>query len=104
MARTVCPTPSGVPGSRTTSALGVITKTFLSPASGRACQNTGKSSIRQRDLPAQVVVYTSSLWRCNMRSFLSRGIALFCWKQSQVACAIHGRCAGGWQSGNRLSP
>ena len=56
MARTVAELP---PGARITDyiSLGVITKTFPLPSIGLVLSNTGKSSIRQRDLPAQVVVY-----------------------------------------------
>ena len=56
MARTVAELPSG---SRITDyiSLGVITKTFPLSSIGPVLSNTGKSSIRQRDLPAQVVVY-----------------------------------------------
>ena len=56
MARTVAELP---PGSRITDyiSLGVITKTFPLSAIGQVLSKTGKASIRQRDLPAQVVVY-----------------------------------------------
>jgi len=56
VARTVAELPSG---SRITDyiSLGVITKTFPLSSIGPVLSNTGKSSIRQRDLPAQVVVY-----------------------------------------------
>jgi hypothetical protein len=56
VARTVAELP---PGARITDyiSLGVITKTFPLPSIGLVLSNTGKSSIRQRDLPAQVVVY-----------------------------------------------
>ena len=56
MARTVAELP---PGARITDyiSLGVITKTFPLSAIGPVLSNTGKASIRQRDLPAQVVVY-----------------------------------------------
>ena len=56
MARTVAELP---PGARITDyiSLGVITKTFPLSSIGPVLSNTGKSSIRQRDLPAQVVVY-----------------------------------------------
>ena len=56
MARTVAELP---PGARITDyiSLGVITKTFPDSAIGAVLARTGKSSIRQRDLPAQVVVY-----------------------------------------------
>ena len=56
MARTVAELP---PGARITDyiSLGVITKTFPLSAIGPALLKTGKASIRQRDLPAQVVVY-----------------------------------------------
>ena len=56
MARTVAELPSG---SRITDyiSIGVITKTFPLSSIGPVLSNTGKSSIRQRDLPAQVVVY-----------------------------------------------
>ena len=56
MARTVAELP---PGARITDyiSLGVITKAFPLSSIGPVLSNTGKSSIRQRDLPAQVVVY-----------------------------------------------
>ena len=56
MARTVAELP---PGARITDyiSLGVITKAFPDSAIGAVLARTGKSSIRQRDLPAQVVVY-----------------------------------------------
>ena len=56
MARTVAELP---PGARITDyiSLGVITKTFPLSSIGPVLSSTGKSSIRQRDLPAQVVVY-----------------------------------------------
>ena len=56
MARTVAELPAG---SRITDfiSLGVITKTFPDSAIGAVLARTGKASVRQRDLPAQVVVY-----------------------------------------------
>jgi len=56
VARTVAELP---PGARITDyiSLGVITKTFPLSSIWPVLSNTGKSSIRQRDLPAQVVVY-----------------------------------------------
>ena len=56
MARTVAELP---PGARITDyiSLGVITKTFPDSTIGCGAVRTGKASIRQRDLPAQVVVY-----------------------------------------------
>ncbi len=56
MARTVAELP---PGARITDyiSLGVITKTFPDSAIGSVLARTGKASVRQRDLPAQVVVY-----------------------------------------------
>jgi Insertion element 4 transposase N-terminal/Transposase DDE domain len=56
MARTVAELPSG---SRITDyiSLGVITNSFPVDVIGAALKSTGKSSIRQRDLPAHVVVY-----------------------------------------------
>ena len=56
MARTVAELP---PGARITDyiSLGVITKTFPLSSIGSVLSDTGKSSIRQRDLPAHVVVY-----------------------------------------------
>lgn len=56
MARTVAELPSGT---RITDfiSLGVVTKTFPATAIESALKQTGKSSIRQRDLPAHVVVY-----------------------------------------------
>lgn len=56
MARTVAELPSGT---RITDfiSLGVVAKTFPATAIESALKQTGKSSIRQRDLPAHVVVY-----------------------------------------------
>jgi hypothetical protein len=56
LARTVAELP---PGARITDyiSLGVITKTFPDAAIGSVLARTGKASVRQRDLPAQVVVY-----------------------------------------------
>lgn len=56
MARTVAELP---PGARIADyiSLGAITKTFPLSIIGPVRSRTGKSSIRQRDLPAQVVVY-----------------------------------------------
>jgi hypothetical protein len=56
LARTVAELPSGT---RITDyiSLGVISKTFPDSAIGAVLARTGKASLRQRDLPAQVVVY-----------------------------------------------
>ena len=56
MARTVAELP---PGARITDyiSLGVITKTFPLSTIGPVLSKTGTASVRQRDLPAQVVVY-----------------------------------------------
>ena len=56
MARTVAELP---PGARITDyiSLGVITKTFPLSVIGPVLSKTGTASVRQRDLPAQVVVY-----------------------------------------------
>ncbi len=56
MARTVAELPSGT---RITDfiSLGVVTKTFPITTIQTALKDTGKTSIRQRDLPAHVVVY-----------------------------------------------
>ena len=56
MARTVAELP---PGARITDyiSLGVITKTFPLSIIGPVLSKTGTASVRQRDLPAQVVVY-----------------------------------------------
>jgi hypothetical protein len=56
VARTVAELPSGA---RITDyiSLGVITKTFPLSAIAPVLSKTGKTSVRQRDLPAQVVVY-----------------------------------------------
>jgi len=56
LARTVAELP---PGARITDyiSLGVITKTFPDSVIGSVLARTGKASVRQRDLPAQVVVY-----------------------------------------------
>jgi hypothetical protein len=67
VARTVAELP---PGARITDyiSLGVITKTFPFSSIGPVLSNTGKSSIRQRDLPAQVVVYYVIALALYMRS------------------------------------
>ena len=56
MARTVATLPSG---SRITDyiSLGVVTKFFPAERVREALKNTGRASIRERDLPAHVVVY-----------------------------------------------
>ena len=56
MARTVAELP---PGARITDyiSLGVITRRFPLSTIGSVLSSTGKASLRQRDLPAQVVVY-----------------------------------------------
>ena len=56
MARTVAELP---PGSRITDyiSLGVVSKSFPAEAIEGALARTGRASLRQRDLPAQVVVY-----------------------------------------------
>jgi hypothetical protein len=56
VARTVAELP---PGTRITDyiSLGVITKTFPVSSIGSVLSKTGTASVRQRDLPAQVVVY-----------------------------------------------
>jgi len=56
LARTVAELP---PGARITDyiSLGVISKTFPDSAIAAVLARTGKASVRQRDLPAQVVVY-----------------------------------------------
>src|SRR6266542_2765177 len=56
MARTVAELPSG---SRVTDyiSLGVITKSFPADVIRAALETTGRTSVRQRDLPAHVVVY-----------------------------------------------
>src|ERR1039457_6356856 len=56
VARTVAELP---PGARITDyiSLGVITRTFPLSAIGPVLAKTGTASIRQRDLPAQVVIY-----------------------------------------------
>jgi Insertion element 4 transposase N-terminal/Transposase DDE domain len=56
VARTVAELP---PGARITDyiSLGVITKTFPLSAIAPVLSKTGKASVRERDLPAQVVVY-----------------------------------------------
>jgi hypothetical protein len=56
MARTVAELP---PGPRITDfiSLGVLTQAFPASAIGAVLAETGKASVRERDLPAQVVVY-----------------------------------------------
>jgi len=56
MARTVAELPGGT---RITDyiSLGVVAKSFPATAVESALKQTGKASIRQRDLPAHVVVY-----------------------------------------------
>ena len=67
MARTVAELP---PGARITDyiSLGVITKTFPLSTIGPVLVKTGTASIRQRDLPAQVVVYYVIALALYMRS------------------------------------
>ncbi len=62
MARTVATLPEG---SRVTDyvSLGVIAKTFPLARIRAVLAATGKGSIRERDLPAHVVVYYVSRWR-----------------------------------------
>ncbi len=56
MARTVAELPAG---SRSTDyiSLGVISKAFPVSAIGPVLARTGRANVRQRDLPARVVVY-----------------------------------------------
>jgi hypothetical protein len=89
VARTVAELP---PGTRITDyiSLGVITKTFLVSSIGSVLSKTGTASVRQRDLPAQVVVYYVIALALYMQSsYVSSG------------CAIH-RLVCAWQA-NRAS-
>ena len=56
MARTVAELP---PGTRITDyiSLGVVAKTFPASTVETILERTGKASIRQRDLPAHIVIY-----------------------------------------------
>ena len=85
MARTVAELPSG---SRITDyvSLGVITKTFPSAKIVTILEATAKSSVRQRDLPAQVVVYYVIALALYMQSSYRRFCAV-CWKGFS-GCAI----------------
>jgi hypothetical protein len=67
LARTVAELP---PGARITDyiSLGVISKAFPLSAIGPVLEETGTASIRQRDLPAQVVVYYVIALALYMRS------------------------------------
>ena len=102
MARTVAELPAGA---RITDyiSLGVITKTFPFSSIGPVLSNTGKSSIRQRDLPAQVVVYyviaLALYMRSSYREVLRCLLEAVQWLRDPSAGV---RVAG--KSGNRLSP
>ena len=63
MARTAADLPAG---SRITDyiSLGVIAKYFPAEKVLSILKATNRTSVRQRDLPAHVVVYTSLHWRC----------------------------------------
>ena len=98
MARTVAELP---PGARITDyiSLGVITKTFPDSVIGSVLARTGKASVRQRDLPAQVVVYYVIALALYMQVLLSRGLALSSGR-SAVAPRSIGRGTGGGQVGH----
>ena len=92
MARTVAELP---PGARITDyiSLGVITKTFPLSSIGPVLSNTGKSSVRQRDLPAQVVVYYVIALALYMQSSY-REVLRCLLEASPVAARSIGWCSG----------
>lgn len=75
MARTVAELPSG-PRISDFISLGVLAKAFPAASVGAALARTGKSSVRERDLPAHVVVYYVLALALFMRS--SYGEVLRC--------------------------
>ena len=102
MARTVAELPSGA---RITDyiSLGVITKTFPLSSIGPVLSKTGTASVRQRDLPAQVVVYyviaLALYMQSSYREVLRCLLEAVQWLRDPSAGV---RVAG--KSGNRLSP
>jgi hypothetical protein len=93
MARTVATLPAGA---RITDyiSLGVITKTFPPTTVRAVLTASGKASLRERDLPAHVVMYyviapglrRGRLWRFSGRSPIARCCAA-CWRACN-GCAI----------------
>jgi hypothetical protein len=85
MARTVAELPSG---SRITDyvSLGVIAKTFPSSKVLTILEATSKNSVRQRDLPAHVVVYYVIALALYMQS--SAKCCGACWRGFS-GCVIH---------------
>jgi len=86
VARTVAELP---PGARITDyiSLGVITKTFPLSSIGPVLSKTGTASVRQRDLPAQVVVYYVIALALYMQS--SYREVLRCLLEGCSGCVIH---------------
>ena len=80
MARTLASLPAG---SRITDyiSLGVIAKFFPREKVDAALEQTGRASVRERDLPARVVVYyVIALWRC-ICALLTARFFVACWKE-----------------------
>jgi hypothetical protein len=75
MPRTLAELPSGI---RITDyiSLGVLAKTFPSGKVQEILQQSGKASIRERDMPAQVVIYYVIRSRLVYAVFLPRGASL----------------------------
>ena len=102
MARTVASLPAG---SRITDyiSLGVISKFFPAEKVHEALQLTHRASVRERDLPAHVVVYYVIALALYMRS--SYREVLRCLLEGvQVAVGPVGRPEGGRQVGHLASP
>jgi hypothetical protein len=80
MSRTIAALPAG---SRITDyiSLGVVTKTFPLDQIRAVLAVTGKESVRQRDLPAHVVVYYVITLALYMQSSY-REVLRCCWKGS----------------------
>jgi len=78
MARTLAELPKG---SRITDyvSLGVLAKTFPSEKVKSVLASTGKESIRQRDLPAHVVVYYVIALACTCSPRIGRCCGA-CWR------------------------
>jgi len=85
MARTVASLPAG---SRITDyiSLGVITKFFPADKVHEVLSQTGRASVRERDLPAHVVVYYVIALALYMRSSYREVLRCLLWKE----------CSGCW--------
>ena len=98
MARALAELPKG---SRITDyiSLGVIARSFPSDRVQSILEATATASIRQRDLPAHVVVYYVIAMALYMQFVVSRGVALPAGGYSVAAQPIGG-VNGGWQIGD----